>query len=108
MSKTTDKSEAEKRSNVESFGMESGAPARNGTPQYSGTKELGSNIALFVLCFVLLLGCLYTLGMYPEGGWGWWTVAVLLYGVTFIIPLWFLPSKTNEKQHTGGADLFLK
>ena len=33
----------------------SGAPERNGTPQYSGTKELGSNIAIFVLCFVLLL-----------------------------------------------------
>ena len=108
MAKTTAQSDAVKRSNVESFGMESGAPARSGTPQYSGTKELGSNIALFVLCFVLLLGCLYTLGMYPEGGWGWWTVAVLLYGVTFIIPLWFLPSKTNEKHHVGGADLYLK
>ena len=93
---------------MSSHSSANGAPERNGTPQYSGTKELGSNIALFVLCFVLLLGCLYTLGMYPEGGWGWWTVAVLLYGVTFIIPLWFLPSKTNEKQHTGGADLFLK
>lgn len=85
-----------------------GAPERNGTPQYSGTKELGSNIALFVLCFVLLLGCLYTLGMYPEGGWVWWMVAVLLYGVTFLIPLWILPSKTNERVHTGGSDLFLK
>lgn len=85
-----------------------GAPERNGTPQYSGTKELGSNIALFVLCFALLLGCLYTLGMYPEGGWVWWMVAVLLYGVTFLIPLWILPSKTNQAKNAGGTELFLK
>ncbi|MDY6050937.1 MAG: hypothetical protein SPI83_00790 [Rothia sp. (in: high G+C Gram-positive bacteria)] len=108
MVKTSAQSDAEKRSNVESFRMESGAPARSGAPQYSGTQELGSNIALFILCFVLLLGCLYTLGMYPEGGWLWWTVAVLLYGLTFIVPLWILPSKTNEKQHLGGTDLYLK
>lgn len=108
MSQTSAQSDAEKRSNVESLGMESGSPARSGTPQHSGTQELGSNIALFVFCMVLLLACFYTLGMYPEGGWIWWTVAVLLYGATFIIPLWFLPSKTNERAHKGGTDLFLK
>lgn len=73
----------------------------SGTPQYSGTKELGSNIVWFVLCFAVLLGCFYALGTYPDGGWTWWTIAILLYIVTFIIPLWILPSKTNERPFSG-------
>lgn len=107
MSNTT-RSEAQKRSNVESLGMESGAPARSGAPQHSGTKELGSNIALFVLCFAVLLGCFYALGTYPEGGWIWWTVAIILYAAAFLIPLWILPSKTNEAVHGGGTELHMK
>lgn len=74
---------------------------RSGTPQYSGTKELGSNIILFVICFAILLACFYALGTYPEGGWIWWTLAIVLYAVTFLIPLWILPSKTNERPFQG-------
>ncbi|MDO4898066.1 MAG: hypothetical protein Q3965_02050 [Rothia sp. (in: high G+C Gram-positive bacteria)] len=88
--------------------MSNGAPERNGTPQYSGTKELGSNIALFVLCFAILLACFYALGTYPDGGWTWWTIAILLYAATFIIPLWILPSKTNEAGFKGGKELHMK
>ncbi|ORC15480.1 MULTISPECIES: hypothetical protein [Rothia] len=108
MAKTNAQAEAEKRSNVESLGMESGAPARSGAPQYSGTKELGSNIALTIFCIALLFACFYALGTYPEGGWIWWTVAVVLYGITFLVPLWILPSKTNERTRSDGTDLYLK
>lgn len=103
-----DRSEAEKRSNVESLGLESGNPPRSGTPQHSGTKEMGSNIALFVLCFGILLGCFYALGTYPEGGWIWWSIAIALYALAFMIPLWVLPSKTNEAVYSGGTDLYMK
>lgn len=70
-------------------------------PQYSGTKEMASNIILFVICFAILLACLWALGTYPEGGPYWFAGAILLYALTFLVPLNLLPTKTNT--HVKGG-----
>ena len=88
-------SESEKRSNVESLGMQEGTDTFTG-PTHSGHGQLGSSIVQFVICFAVLLFCLYALGTYPEGGAYWFAGAVLLFGVAFFIPFHLLPSKTNN------------
>lgn len=87
-------SESEKRSNVESLGMQKGVDTYNG-PTHSGHGQLGSSIIQFIICFAILLGALYALGTYPEGGAIWFAGGIALFGLAFFIPQHLLPSKTN-------------
>ncbi|MBM7051377.1 hypothetical protein [Rothia sp. ZJ1223] len=97
----TNESEAEKRSNVETLGVQEGDYFNGGHPYYSGTKDLGGSIVMFVVCMAILLGSLWAFGTYPEGGWIWFTGGILLYGLTFIIPTLLLPSKTTHAKTDG-------
>lgn len=102
-SKTSHRAEtdAEKRSNVETLGMQEEDYFNGGHPYYSGTKHLGSNIAMFVFCMLGLLATFWALGTYPDGGWFWFSAAIIFYAITFAIPTLILPSKTSYSATDG-------
>lgn len=99
--------DAQKRSNVESFEMQHGWDQTSG-PQFSGDGHLGENIITFVVLFAIFIAGLYTIGLYPDAGWVWWLISIVLMVVSWGVVFHVLPSKTNGEKRTTGTELTMK
>lgn len=82
---------------------------------HSGEGRLVQNIVVFLLCLVPLLLAFWLFGLWQHNGdadlfggtvpgWATFTAALVLYGLTWLIPFSLLGSKT-AKRSTSGMEL---
>lgn len=73
---------------------------------HSGQGHGLSNWLNFILCMILLVGSFYCFGLWISDSSAWlpFAIALVLYALTWLVPMSVLRSKT-AKVSTGGKEL---
>ncbi|MCT1366538.1 MULTISPECIES: hypothetical protein [Kocuria] len=73
---------------------------------HSGEGHLASNLVMFIFCMILLVASFYCFGLWISDSKAWlpFAIAIVLYGLTFLVPFQLLSSKT-AKHSTSGKDI---
>ncbi|MDO4917107.1 MAG: hypothetical protein Q3974_05755 [Rothia sp. (in: high G+C Gram-positive bacteria)] len=96
--------DGEKRSNVESLGMQQGSDNPRG-PQHSGEGRLGGNLVIFIISMAIFVFGLWLLGMYPGGGPIWWIVSIVVMVLPWGLCFHAFSSKTNSAKRVSSTEL---
>lgn len=96
--------DTDKRSNMESLGMQHGNDNVDG-PTYSGYGKTGSSLVLFLITFLLFAFGIYALGWYPGGGWLGWIIALVCMIAPWFIIFHLTSSKTNRAPRKTSTEL---
>ncbi|MFI8597773.1 DUF1772 domain-containing protein [Rothia koreensis] len=70
---------------------------------HSGEGHLVTNLLNFVFCMILLVASFYCFGLWISDSKAWlpFAIAIVLYGLTFMVPLNILRSKTAKDSPSG-------
>ncbi|WP_129662174.1 DUF1772 domain-containing protein [Rothia uropygialis] len=81
-------------------------PSNQKVRSHSGEGHTVSNLLTFIFCMILLVASFYCFGLWISDSKAWlpFAIAIVLYGLTFMVPLNILRGKT-AKDSPGGKEL---